>query len=175
MRGTTRASRWCLKHGRMVASLGRRARVVLFWKYACPVTLRRVAWNARKKQMLWLQAAGSSLRARDGGRERQWKAAPGKTAWVLNFVILGSFRGRPAAGCGGGGLLVSRNVFWRCLSISPIPHPHPSRPPSPFPSRRVGTEHPAHFCYVLTGRDTISRGTRFPVVFPLFINNSTSP
>lgn len=60
-------SRWCVKHGRMVASLGRRARAVLFWKHA---RLRRVVWlGMRVKQMLWLQDAGSWLRARDGGRE----------------------------------------------------------------------------------------------------------
>lgn len=134
-----------------------------------------VAWNARKKQMLWLQDASSWLRARDGRKERRWKAAPGKGLELGAACHSRIFQrgGRPAAGCGGGGLLVSRNVFGDGCPFLQFPIPIP--PPSPFPSRRVGTEHPAHFCYVLIGRDSISRGTCFPVVFPLFINNSTSP
>lgn len=56
-------SMWCVKHGRMVASLGRRARVVLFWKHA---RLRCVVWIGMRVRN---KCCGCRMQARDG----RWK------------------------------------------------------------------------------------------------------
>lgn len=121
-----------------------------------------------------MRAVGCELvmeEGRGGGRPPLEKALS-----LGRPVILGSFRGE-----GGPQRVVgveaysSPEMFFFGDGCPFLQFPIPIPPPSPFPSRRVGTEHPAHFCYVLIGRDSISRGTCFPVVFPLFINNSTSP